>query len=630
MSTWKRVMSDGMVVWLLALGATLVVVLSAVAAPMRQDEACLFFTETALEGGFSVCDDAEAEFRSAFERWGLQKVGYPISRRYERDGFVTQAFQKAIMQWRSESNQVVLVNIFDDLHNDGFDDTLLLVRQTPKQLPDGWDGEISFSEVVKKRQALLDERAALQEVYFASSDPLTFYGLPTSEVQDMDNHYAIRLQRAVLQEWKEEVPWAKEGEVTIANGGDIAKELDALPAAALIPEQESLAATPSATPEETPPSATSTPPSAGNGNGSGTPDLSQITVALEPIVTGFTRPLGVASPLDESGRLFVVEKDGLIWVVTGATDPKEEAERQSLPFLDLRPQISTAYEEGLLGLVFEPGRPERFYVNYTDSDDNTIVARYQVGDNPNFADPNSAEVLLRVPQPNATHNGGHLLFGPDGYLWIGLGDGGGTENEAPNGQDPYTLLGSMLRIDVSSESGYTIPPDNPFADGINGRPEIWAIGFRNPWRYSIDPVTGDLWTGDVGHAEWEEINRAPSNQPALNYGWSVREGDHCFKAESCPSDGYVVPITEYNHNEGCSVTGGYVYRGNRYPQLQGAYFFGDFCNGNLWAIDASTPAPVAPTLLLESGYQITSFAEDEARELYIIDFGGGLYRLVAQ
>ena len=450
------------------------------AAPMTEADNCLFFTETASDQGrFSVCDDAQANFRAAFEQWGLQKIGYPISRRYMRDGFVTQAFQKAIMQWRPDDNRVALVNIFDDLHNDGLDETLLSTRQTPKQLPDDWDqdhegmhtlSDIPFSEIAMKRQALLDVRPALRESYFASDDPLTFYGLPTSEVQDMDNHYAIRLQRAVLQEWKEEVPWAKKGQVTIANGGDIAKELGALPAEALIPEGDGSEPTPSVTA-----TATSTPQS------SASPDSSSISVALQPMLTDFTRPLGIVSPGDGSGRLFVVEKDGLIWLVTDATDPEKEAKRQTLPFLDLRPQISTAYEQGLLGLVFEPGRRDRFYVNYTDSDDNTIIARYDVHDNPNFAEPNSAEVILSLPQPNATHNGGQILFGPDGYLWVGLGDGGGTENEAPNGQDPHTLLGSMLRIDVSGESGYSIPADNPYADGINGRPEVWAIGFRNPW-----------------------------------------------------------------------------------------------------------------------------------------------------
>ena len=221
-----------------------------------QAAGCLDFTEA---GNYSVCDDGEANFRAAFETWGLQKVGYPVSRRYERAGFVTQAFQKAIMQWRPDGNRVALVNIFDDLHNDGFDQTLLETRQTPKQLPDGWDGEgLSFEQVVAKRQALLDTRPALRDAYFSVGDPLTFYGLPTSEVQDMGNHYAARLQRAVLQEWKEDVPWASAGQVTIANGGDIAKELGGLPTAALAPEAGAPAASAPAAPTTVPASPPST------------------------------------------------------------------------------------------------------------------------------------------------------------------------------------------------------------------------------------------------------------------------------------------------------------------------------------------------------------------------------------
>ncbi|MGB0388457.1 MAG: hypothetical protein ACPGWR_26865 [Ardenticatenaceae bacterium] len=222
------------------------------AAPTFQS-GCLFFTETAGgEGGYSVCDDDQAAFKTAFDNWGLQKVGYPISRRYVRDGFVTQAFQKAIMQWRQDGNYVALVNIFDDLHNDGFDDTLFAVRQTPYQLPDGWDGEgLTFEEVVAKRQALLDANSALRDAYFEADNPLLFYGLPTSEVEDMDNHYAIRLQRAVLQQWKEDVPWASAGQVTIANGGDITKELDALPSDALTPEAGPSEPQPTQAPEAT-------------------------------------------------------------------------------------------------------------------------------------------------------------------------------------------------------------------------------------------------------------------------------------------------------------------------------------------------------------------------------------------
>jgi len=245
--------------FVLGLLAVMLITLSIWSASPAQAEGCLFFTETGQgQGGYSVCDDAQANFRSAFEDWGLQKVGYPISQRYMRAGFVTQAFQKAIMQWRPDGDYVALVNIFDDLHKDGFDQQLLEMRQTPKQLPDGWDGEgLAFAEVISKRQALLDSRPALHSTYFAASYPLTFYGLPTSEIQDMGNHYAIRLQRAVLQEWKEDVPWAAKGQVTIANGGDIAKELGGLPTDALTPEAS--APSPTQVPAAPMPTATSQP-----------------------------------------------------------------------------------------------------------------------------------------------------------------------------------------------------------------------------------------------------------------------------------------------------------------------------------------------------------------------------------
>jgi len=206
--------------------------------PANNQPLCFFFTETGSgQGGFSVTDEGGIKLASAFQQWGLIKIGYPISHRYERDGFVTQAFQKTIMQWRPDSNSVALVNIFDDLHNAGYDDTLEATRQVPQQLPPGWDGDLDFQGVVKKRQALLAVRPALSKSYFASGNPLTFYGLPTSEVKDMDSHFAIRLQRAVLQEWKLDVPWAKKGEVTIANGGDITKELGALSREVTVPIQ---------------------------------------------------------------------------------------------------------------------------------------------------------------------------------------------------------------------------------------------------------------------------------------------------------------------------------------------------------------------------------------------------------
>lgn len=578
------------------------------AAPVGQQASCLFFTETGGgEGGFSVCNDSQANFRSAFEQWGLLKIGYPISQRYVRDGFVTQAFQKAIMQWRPESSSVSLVNVFDDLHNAGFDSELLRTRQTPTQLPDGWDGNLPFEQVVSNRQALLNERPALRQAYFASNDPLTFYGLPTSEIVDFGNHFAVRLQRAVLQEWKEQVPWAQAGEVTIANGGDIAKELGALPAEALRPESEP--SNPGASPTATP------RPSGFN------PD--NITLGLEPVVSGLQSPVAVVSAGDGSGRLFVVEKGGKIRVF-------ENGELLLGSFLDISNQVSDASEQGLLGMAFEPNRPDRFYINYTNHDGDTIIARYRVQtNNRNQADPSSAETLMTIQQPADNHNGGHLLFGPDGYLWIGMGDGGGAGDTYQHAQTPRTPLGAMLRLDISGESGYTVPPDNPYRTILAAAPEVWAYGLRNPWRYSFDRLTGELWIADVGQGQWEEVNRVSATEPALNYGWPIMEGNHCYRSTNCSQTGLVRPITEYDHSDGCSITGGYVYRGQAYPQLVGGYLFSDFCSGNFWVIDASSRSFTQPTMILQSGRQISSFGEDETGELYVTSYNGTLYRVVA-
>lgn len=599
--------------------------------PLPKSTACLFFTETGGEqGGFSICDDAHADFRSAFEAWGVKQAGYPISRRYLHRGVIRQAFQKIIMEWNPKERRIILVNIFDELQQAGFDDLLLDVYSVPPPLPEGWDGDLPSEEIIEKRQTLLDSRPALRDAYFAADDPLMLYGLPASDILDRGNHYAIRLQRALLQEWKEDMAWAKIGNVTVANAGDIAKELNTLPDLALIPE-------PNEPPTETLKTdiLLSPTPFAQSviidiSTKTTTTDLEALSISLEPIIAGFTRPVAVVTPSDNSGRLFVVEKDGLIWLLMNGTDPTQPALKGSAPFLDVSPIISTATESGLLGMVFEPERPTRFYINYINQQNESVLARYQMGADPYTADPNSAEILLTIPQVDANHNGGHLLFGPEGYLWLALGDGGGIEDEAGHAQNPNTLPGSLLRLDVRGETGYTIPPDNPFADGTAGKPEVWAIGLRNPWRYSIDHTTGDIWIGDVGHAKWEEINREPITQAALNYGWPITEGNHCFKEDPCMIDPFTYPIAEYNHTTGCSVTGGYVYRGERYPSLQGIYLFGDYCNGNIWAIEANTPTPVEPTLILESGMQIASFGEDEAGELYVVGFDGTLYRLVGE
>lgn len=352
-------------------------------------------------------------------------------------------------------------------------------------------------------------------------------------------------------------------------------------------------------------------------------DASTINIGLEAVVSGLNAPVGVVSAGDGSGRLFVVEKGGFIRVI-------QDGQLLDTPFLDISDAVSGSYEQGLLGVVFEPTRPERFYINYTDRKGTTIIARYHVSDNPNVADPASAELLLSLPQPAGNHNGGHVLFGPDGYLWIGTGDGGAANDRYQNGQNANTLLGAMLRLDVSSETGYTIPPDNPFVAG-GGAPEIWAIGLRNPWRYSFDRATGDLWIADVGQNEWEEVHKVASDLPGLNYGWPILEGSHCFQQPNCTSDGLLLPVTEYDHSLGCSITGGHVYRGNDYPNLQGGYFFGDFCTGLIWAIDANHNTLTEPTLLLESNLQLSSFGESQTGELYLTSFGDGtLYRLVSK
>lgn len=359
------------------------------------------------------------------------------------------------------------------------------------------------------------------------------------------------------------------------------------------------------------PSATASPPL----------DPSAATARLEPVVSGLRLPVDIDAAGDGSGRLFVIEKEGAIRVV-------ESGVLLDRPFLDLRGGVALGNEQGLLGMVFEPGRPDRFYTNYTDRSGTTIISRWRVTDDPTLADGDSEEVLLRVPQPAANHNAGHLAFGPDGYLWIGLGDGGAAADRFGNGQNLSTWLGSMLRIDVSGEQGYTIPADNPYVNG-GGAPEIWAIGLRNPWRYSFDPATGQLWLADVGQNRIEEVNRVGAQQAALNYGWPMMEGPDCFQS-GCSADGLVLPVTSYDHSVGCSITGGNVYRGGDYPTLQGLYFFSDYCSGTLWAIPADAPEWVAPTVMAQSRASISAFGEDDRGELYATALEGTLYRVVGE
>jgi glucose/arabinose dehydrogenase len=289
-------------------------------------------------------------------------------------------------------------------------------------------------------------------------------------------------------------------------------------------------------------------------------------------------------------------------------------------------------ERGLLGLAFHPNYAENglFFVNYTNRSGNTEVVRYNVmADDPDQADPASATTLLTVTQPYANHNGGHLAFGPDGYLYIGLGDGGSGGDPQGNGQNRTALLGKMLRIDVDSGDPYGIPEDNPFVNDSAYRPETWALGFRNPWRYSFDRATGDLYIADVGQGNWEEVSFQPADsEGGENYGWNIFEANHPFEG-SGDRAAFVMPIAEYSHSEGISITGGYVYRGEAIPDLQGVYLYGDWGSGRIWAAYRDESGTWQTSEFMETGHSISSFGEDEAGELYAVDYSGSVLRFEA-
>jgi glucose/arabinose dehydrogenase len=353
-------------------------------------------------------------------------------------------------------------------------------------------------------------------------------------------------------------------------------------------------------------------------------DPAGLRVTLESVATGLDAPLAIVNAHDGSNRLFVVEQGGRIRIVKDGT-------LQPAPFLDLGGRISSGGERGLLGLAFHPGFPAdpRLFVDYTDPNGDTQVSSFTVNPaTPDQADPGSEVKILHVPQPYANHNGGAVVFGPDGKLDISFGDGGSGGDPQGNGQNSQVLLGKILRIDVDTRSGdrpYAIPLDNPFADGSGGAPEIWLTGLRNPWRISFDRATGDLWIGDVGQSAWEEIDVQRAGAPGgTNFGWNRMEGRHCFQPSSgCDQTGLTLPVTEYGHDQGCTVIGGYVVRGPDQPALIGGYVFADYCSGRIWAIDPSTDAYRDPTVVADSGRSIAAFGEDEAGNLYAADISGG-------
>jgi len=327
------------------------------------------------------------------------------------------------------------------------------------------------------------------------------------------------------------------------------------------------------------------------------------------VASGFTRPTLVTHSGD--ARLFVLEQPGVIKIIA-------DGKVLPTPFLDIQSIVnSSANERGLLGLAFHPKFNDNkiFFVHYSDLKGDTAIARYKASGDANRADPNSGVIILQITQPASNHNGGHLVFAPDGLLYIGMGDGGGQGDPRGNAQSNASLLGKMLRLNV----------DTP-----NSKPEIWAKGLRNPWRYSFDRLTGDLFIGDVGQNVWEEIDyvKAPMPKAILNFGWNIMEGNHVYKS-AATADTLIAPIAEYDHGAsgGCSVTGGYVYRGKEIPELNGSYFYGDYCTGFVWMLK-QTQGKWQNDLFLRTPFRISSFGEDVNGELYLVDHGGAVYKLV--
>lgn len=340
----------------------------------------------------------------------------------------------------------------------------------------------------------------------------------------------------------------------------------------------------------------------------------------------FTQPLAYLPAADGSNRVFVVEKSGRI--ITFENNPQAT---ETTVFLDLSSRVnSRASEKGLLGMAFHPQYTQNgfFYVNYT-TDTDTVIARYQVNPaNPKQGLLDSEQILLTIPQPYDNHNGGHLVFGPDGFLYIGTGDGGSAGDPQGNAQNLTSLLGKMLRISVDQTQGdkrYNIPADNPFVGNQKGyREEIFAYGLRNPWKYSFDTATGRLWTADVGQGAVEEIDFV---EKGMNYGWNIMEGSLCYpESANCSQEGLKLPVWEYRHPLGESITGGYVYHGTQIPNLTGAYIYGDFVTGLIWGLRLDSAQVPQNQLLVESKLHISSFGIDQDSELYIIDFGGKIYK----
>jgi len=352
-------------------------------------------------------------------------------------------------------------------------------------------------------------------------------------------------------------------------------------------------------------------------------------IKLTPFLSGFKFPVYLTNAGDGSGRIFVVEKAGLIRVIKDGKISDE-------PFLDIVDRVrSSDSETGLLSVAFHPDYKVngRFFVNYTDHAGDTIVSEFHAGEDHDRGDPSSGRVIMKIKQPARNHNGGQLQFGPDGYLYTAMGDGGFFGDPSGNGQNMDTLLAKMLRIDVDGGKPYRIPEDNPFRGKPGVRPEIWAYGLRNPWRFSFDSLTGDMYIADVGEGKWEEVDFQPhGDRGGENYGWSLLEGSYKFKLpDGYDTAGITFPVVEYSHDEGCSVTGGYVYRGKINPGIRGTYLFSDFCSGKLWGLRKKPDGSWEWAKFLDTGLSVSSFGEDESGELYILDLAkGGIYRIAEE
>lgn len=368
------------------------------------------------------------------------------------------------------------------------------------------------------------------------------------------------------------------------------------------------------------------------------------TIDLVKKFSGLSQPVDITHAGDGSGRLFVVERSGRVRII-------KNGNLLGTPFLNITDRVGDgSSEQGLLSIAFPPNYASKgyFYVYYTDNSGDTVVARYRITAAPDIADPNSEEVILTIDQPSTNHNGGQLAFGPnDGYLYIATGDGGFGGDPQNHAQNPNSLLGKILRIDVEPisppqtispnhvlylpiifstnhqpKSSYIIPPGNPYTQTTGYRDEIWALGLRNPWRFSFDQETGDLYIGDVGQGSYEEIDHQPASSPGgENYGWRIMEGAHCYNAASCDITGLTLPVVEYNHSLGCSVTGGAVYRGQDYAGMQGVYFYADYCSGRIWGLQYD--GTWQSTLLDTTDYNVSTFGVDESGNLYLTDYSAG-------